>query len=394
MKVLFMGYNPKSSYSGGRYHAWLMAQALVANDIEVEYWTNYIPFFSTDFESASYQSKIKMDLSLNNKLFKKGEYDFIVVIPDSNWYSGLYEKALTTAYVCKSKLVLVNFESPNWYNELSPVKKNVNNWRGWDKIAKRASLILSSTKESLKYAKNYYAIFSACKHDYCYPSINTFKLGSLDIKKKHEIIIITRFDKNSLHKGGDQVLKLFNKQLKDYTLVFVSGMGMPDPTKKLLNTLSLSTGVKYELLDKISDEEKFNRIKKAELMLFLSKFEGFGYPPIESLSCNTECIVYELPVLHETCGDLLYYVKDIDIGYISTILKESDSEDFIYKQKFDIIRDKYSFKTYSRNINIIFNKNYELFEMNLLLFLPNIFLSIVFSFLSVSKSKLKNILKR
>ena len=51
-------------------------------------------------------------------------------------------------------------------------------------------------------------------------------------------------------------------------------------------------------------------------MIFLSYFEGFGYPPIEALACQTPCIAYELDVLKETCSDKLVLVSKGDTSAV------------------------------------------------------------------------------
>ncbi|MBI5926416.1 MAG: glycosyltransferase family 4 protein [Aquabacterium sp.] len=60
-------------------------------------------------------------------------------------------------------------------------------------------------------------------------------------------------------------------------------------------------------LGRVSDAELDGLYQRAELFLFLSWIEGFGYPPIEALRVGTPVVCSELPVLHEVCGDMAHY---------------------------------------------------------------------------------------
>lgn len=357
MNFLIIGYNSKKGYSGGRYHAFILANALIEAGFKVTYWTNNIPQFSSDFSIYNSLNFIKFDLSLRYKLFKKGDYDYVIFIPDMSPNSGLCEKAILTSYVSKAKLVLLNFESPNWFNKYSPIKRSESLWNDWIKIAKYSHIILSSTKESMKFAIEYYKTNSECKFEYCYPSINS-KIADLvnlkKIKKENEIIIITRFDKKSLHKGGSVVFNLFDKRLEGYTLKFIIGTKVDNSLKNKLEELSKKSGVKYEFLEKISDKKKFIEIKKSKAMVFLSKFEGFGYPPVESIYVGTKCIAYKLNVFQETCGRCLEYC-DLDN------LEEIINKLLHIKNNFNVaincqenIKDKVEFSNFAKSLKKIF----------------------------------------
>lgn len=60
-------------------------------------------------------------------------------------------------------------------------------------------------------------------------------------------------------------------------------------------------------LGRVSNAELDGLYQRAELFLFLSWIEGFGYPPIEALRAGTPVVCSDLPVLQEVCGDLAYY---------------------------------------------------------------------------------------
>jgi glycosyltransferase involved in cell wall biosynthesis len=61
-------------------------------------------------------------------------------------------------------------------------------------------------------------------------------------------------------------------------------------------------------LGRVSDAALRGLYQGADLFLFLSQVEGFGYPPIEALSAGTPVLCSDLPVFREVCGDLVDYV--------------------------------------------------------------------------------------
>jgi len=90
-------------------------------------------------------------------------------------------------------------------------------------------------------------------------------------------------------------------------------------------------------------------------MLFLSYFEGFGYPPVEAQYCNVPCIVYDLPVLREVSNDGLIYVKPGDTRQLQNEIKKVIISKKKYKLK-DNIRDAASFYSFTERINNLTNE--------------------------------------
>ena len=48
-RICIAALNSPIAYSGGRYHAWILAEALAAAGAEVTYWTDCVPLVSKDF---------------------------------------------------------------------------------------------------------------------------------------------------------------------------------------------------------------------------------------------------------------------------------------------------------------------------------------------------------
>jgi glycosyltransferase involved in cell wall biosynthesis len=63
-------------------------------------------------------------------------------------------------------------------------------------------------------------------------------------------------------------------------------------------------------------------------MVFLSHFEGFGYPPVEALYCGVPCVARSLPVLREVNGDYLHYLPEGTsvATFVARVLAETNGE--------------------------------------------------------------------
>jgi glycosyltransferase involved in cell wall biosynthesis len=73
----------------------------------------------------------------------------------------------------------------------------------------------------------------------------------------------------------------------------------------------------------ITQEEKYLLLKEAKLFLFLSKYEGFGMPPLEALRLNTAVLLSDIPVFHELFGSNASYAPINDIKAISQKMQEA-----------------------------------------------------------------------
>ncbi len=315
-RIAICTFNSASGYSGGRYHAWMMAEALANRGHSVTVWTNNKPAFLNDFKDFPGHSAINLVCSTDFRDQPAGQFDLVVLIPHfSTMASDFYPKTILLALQQGAKLILLNFETPNWFNSLSPEPRDTALWRDWKRAGACVDLILSSSAEGNRFARGFYTNASgSTKFSYCYPSINSLVADRVKIKKREkQIICITRFVKGDKHKGGQELLKILGPQLSGHTLAILIGVKtIPATVKELLIENAQRYEVKIKLLHGLNDYQKFKEIKRSKLMIFLSFFEGFGLPPIEALYCQTPCIAYDLPVLREVSGDGLIYVPPGD----------------------------------------------------------------------------------
>jgi len=168
--------NPRFGYSGGRYHALLAAEALAAKGHIITLFSNTETQVFEDFAALPGHDRINFIVS---KRFEYSSYlshaDIALIVPSMSNDERLFSQATRCAHQYGAKLALLNFESPNWFNSLSPNPRDPALWKFWLKYSKACSVILCSANESVKYAKEYYEVdeqYTILRS--CPPSINNY----------------------------------------------------------------------------------------------------------------------------------------------------------------------------------------------------------------------------
>ncbi len=330
-KVAIIGQMPANGYSGGRYHAWVMAEALAHKGNQVYMITNYLPQFSKDFESYPNHKQIKIILTKDFYFFALQEerLDYVICVPGLNEGKRFYYACINLAISKKARFAFINFETPNWYHEVcSEMSRSEKDYQVLQKICGYGCLIFSSANESKKYAVEYYHKFpNRTQHCVWSPPINSVVADCITESKRNQIMIFLRV--RDKHKGGDDFLQLLGEYLRGMTCVCVVGTGEIDKDfQKEAEIKAEQYGIQLKFEKSLNDFQKFQEMKRSKLLLFPSYFEGYGYPPVEALYCGTKCIVYDLPVLREVSGNALTYCKMGDLLMLrkktEVLLKEKD----------------------------------------------------------------------
>lgn len=323
--VAIFSHNMPAGYSGGRYHAWVLAEALASQGWSVDFYSNNYPECFTDFLDYPGHSKIRF-IKSPNFLESRPEkvYDYTILVPIATRSPYHFLKVEQFAYKTQSKLILLNFESGNWFRSLFGGKLKYDHWRNWQKACSSGAIILSSNKESEKFAMDFYNRYCS---NLCFinsfPAVNNIsidKVRSKNIPKLEKTVtFFVRF--NSEHKGGKDLMKFFNQDFKGYTFRFLVGVGSIIQEQKIeLYQLARKHDIKIELFYGLSDEKKFEIMNSSSVVVFPSYFEGFGYPPVEARALNVPVVAYDLPVIREVNGDEVIYVR---VGDVSSLVKET-----------------------------------------------------------------------
>ncbi len=70
----------------------------------------------------------------------------------------------------------------------------------------------------------------------------------------------------------------------------------------------------------IKDEDMAGFYQGADLFLFPSLLEGFGFPPLEAMACGVPTIVSDIPVLRETLGEAACFATPTPTSYAEAII--------------------------------------------------------------------------
>lgn len=327
-RVLFLTDCNPAVYSGGRYHAFMMAEAAALGGNEVTVWAPAKPIFWNDFAAFPAHGDVKLHLNPFTKR-PQGAFDIIVLVPDGGVRDTMYREALRIAKRDKARVMFLNFESGNWFNALAPEPRPLAKWDLWLRSCRFADMIISSAAESTKWAREFYVnIPSHAEFVHCNPSINSKAADAVwknKLKPKKRILVVSRFGGSSKHKGADDLVSIFSDKNKGYRVSMLAGTGALPPNDKLeeVKRQFKAKGLEFEILHNVTDAEKFKAIAESRAVVFPTKFEGFGYPPVEAQYLGRPCITYDLPVLREVSGGGAIYAP---VGDTNALRKAIDKE--------------------------------------------------------------------
>ncbi|WDF79152.1 glycosyltransferase family 4 protein [Mucilaginibacter sp. KACC 22773] len=307
MKVAFLGKNFRDTYSGGRIHAWMMAHAFAAREHNVHYYTNTKPVFDEELKDYSDSSNFKKIYNKFFLFFPLQKYDLIVIIPHlaskrsyliDKWL--FYPQLIFLKRISGCPVIYVDFESPNWINELVPGSRPEEVYKYSNNILSAVDVILSTTQEGMKYAAQYYTKYnSGLSFKQVYLSINSRIADRfVNSKKEKQVIYFGRFGEK--HKNSSVLNDIINALPPYYTLLVI---GNPeklnaDIYQALINQAK-EKGIELVFKSGISEREKYEHLALSKLLIYSSSFEGYGLPPIEAQYVGTPVLCSDIPVLRE-----------------------------------------------------------------------------------------------
>lgn len=128
-----------------------------------------------------------------------------------------------------------------------------------------------------------------------------------------------------LHVGSDVFYK--NKagvvrafaQLKQPDLLLVLVGNLTQETEGLIDALGIRQSVRR--LNDLNDDELVILYNLADVLVFPSTSEGFGWPPLEAMACGCPVVVSNAGSLPEVCGDACIYVRATDAAQIADAIE-------------------------------------------------------------------------
>ena len=156
-------------------------------------------------------------------------------------------------------------------------------------------------------------------------------------------------------KNFSRLIEAFH-QIKDKSIkLFIIGM-----KQKSFNDVNLESSENIYLPGFVDDEELKKMYQNALLSVYPSLYEGFGLPPLESMTFGCPAIVSNIPALKEISEDAVLYVNPLDINdimhKIEFLLENNDKREELRLKGFEQI-NKYSWSKSAKKVLEIIRSN-------------------------------------
>lgn len=120
------------------------------------------------------------------------------------------------------------------------------------------------------------------------------------------------------HKNIKRLLQAFHQfflEKREGKLLLIgrrSGLIHQESIETILESLP-EIQSQVEILENISDKELPHYYAGAEALTFFSLYEGFGFPPLEAMSCGCPVIASDIEVLREIYGDSASFADPLNV---------------------------------------------------------------------------------
>lgn len=186
---------------------------------------------------------------------------------------------------------------------------------------KKSKFIVTNSNATRKDILNFYGNKYSDKIKFFYHKINGsvfYRRDEYEVKKIREKYNLT--DNYILYVGNSKPHKNLNRLINAYKLL--------DKTYREKYMLVL-VGVKenYEdsgiiTLNYLDNDELAAIYSGAELFVFPSLYEGFGYPPLEAMACGCPVISSNISSMPEILGDAALYFDPYDVNDMAVKIKD------------------------------------------------------------------------
>lgn len=121
-----------------------------------------------------------------------------------------------------------------------------------------------------------------------------------NLKGKKYILAASSLNPNKNFTSVIQAMKLLEH--RGYDFVIAGGVNT-----KVFNTAGIQHTGNVRYIGYVTDAELKALYEHAGCFVYPSFYEGFGFPPLEAMTCGCPVIVSDIPPLREVCGDAVLY---------------------------------------------------------------------------------------
>jgi glycosyltransferase involved in cell wall biosynthesis len=316
MKIAFVFWQNPRGYSGGRYHAWLLALSLANNGHIVTVWVNALPTFLADFGSAIDQLNLVVDPSFSSAPFSQDRW---VIFPHQGADKHLHYVWLAALFKQGRPIAFVSFETPNWLAAEGVPTRGWINWRPWLDCANFADVIFSSSATGDRYARSWYGTRAGRSFAVCSPPCNEAALtGVVGSPRDIDVLVFARAGARDYHKGGHLIVPLLGQlPAKCRVMIFGETSRIAEVVRDKLAQAARHADLELSFSGLVDDRAKYAIFGRAKVVACLSLFEGFGYTPVEARVNGARLVAFDIPIFrelhHEASGAYLVPLGEIDV---------------------------------------------------------------------------------
>jgi len=314
--------NITTHYSGGRYWGWLLGHILAQDKrVQVTFVTNELPPFGKSFESYKNSNIFvyidKIDVWNMGQKIPRNFFDYVIGIPIEGGVSAQqYAGKWSMPYY------LLLFESPNFIRAYrdGPDASDTQ-WQPYKAAMIRSHKVINNTEIGKQFLDDWMSEdWDAGKSVFLWNSINAKVADAVHEKEiRGEVKHIVFVGRAMGYKRIVHIIRALNL-ISNMKFVFHLISGNTNEKERL--EAERKSNVQIEFHAKVDDYEKFKIIKRCNMMVFLSAFEGFGIPPMEALYCSRVCIAYPLPILKLIYKGHLVYTEAGNIPKLAETIKK------------------------------------------------------------------------
>ena len=183
-------------------------------------------------------------------------------------------------------------------------------------LAKKSDVVIANSNNTKNDLVKFFNI-SKDKIKVIYPGTNTNKFYPKKIRRKGKIKNILYLGSLEKRKGVYEVLYAFDKLLKirrDIRLLIAGGGGEFYKLRKEIERLKIKKFVK--LLGFVNEKNLINCYHRSDLFVYPSKYEGFGFTPLEAMACAVPVITSNCSSIPEILGNAALKINPYDINEI------------------------------------------------------------------------------
>ncbi len=226
-----------------------------------------------------------------------------------------------------------------WYNFLVP------------RLCKKALHIFTVSQTVKKEISTYYSI-PENKISISFNGVSAAMLEASNVIVEKEKIVLTIGSFNK-RKNIPILIKAFlaSQLAKDYKLLII---GKPNA---IYAQSDFPASQQIEIMEDVSDAKLVAYYQKAEIACFLSLYEGFGIPVLESLQFACKVICADIPVFRELYEGAVYFCNPTKDKDLSEMLNQITTTHVTSKEKVLELNQKYNYLQSARHILKLINQS-------------------------------------